>query len=401
MTVRKVDNVLIMTNPALIGQIQALLGETDEHNDLANLEPIDRDYPMSLEMIDFLIRHSNGNYIDTDAYRRCANIGMRKGSYGVRLIDDFGLLTDAGLEATKNAKNLDRRLKRYYERTRKTWLTPDTARSLDEIIPFGTLPGYSIRMLKYLADLEGMLSNSSKSDNSSDFLKSSVKAMKHQWRIEHVFVDDEPYILMSTVRNNMSARLATEAVYKFGLVDFVNLPKSANSGGKGRAPVGIKLTEMGKRFYSGYLSLFDPQQQFERRLAAQREVLMRDDSPVYEPYVPPANRPQPSDDLPPEEREDKYGRFDGIDLDSFAELNARLNQNLKTSDLYDPTAPITESNEETPDRTEPIQDQTDSFHNVDQPVFREVETPTRSTKKATMSDSSDIVDGENLRDLFG
>lgn len=362
MTAKLIDNVLVLSNPALM----VIPGVEDSYSDFNQLPPLDRNYPLSLEMIDFLVRYDMGSYTDSEAHRRCFKIGIRKGCYGNRLINDFGFLTETGREALSNAKTLDRRLKHYYERARKTWLTPATAKDMDEIVPFGTMPGFALRMMTYLWEA-ALPEDSDNLDNSDQNLKiKKTVPMPHNWTISRTAVEGDVYLLMSSIRNNMYARQAADVCLKFGLIDLVPLPKALHSQGRGRAPLGITLSPAGNRFYESYLEAFDPQRKFQQYV----KTSYRAAHPEEFGDVPVPARPTATST--PTASSGYYSLRDSVESVEYEVYGP--------SPDYNPTAE--------PD----VQDQITS---QDQPE------PAHQSQKGPVSDLPDIVDGENLRDLFG
>lgn len=357
------DKVLVCTSPALAAQL-------DEYADLKYQGKLDYNYHLSFEMMDFLVRYARGGYNGSDLDKRCYKIATRKGCYKEILISPFGPFTPAGEIALHNARILDGKLKRYYERIRRVWLTPDTVQHMDEIVPYGSIPGYATRMLRFLAELR------------LPEIPASPVPMPVAWHMATVELEGDHYILMGSIRNNMYARNAADTLLKFGLTELVSLPKSEHSQGKGRAPVGIKLTEIGSKFFASYQAKFDPGTVFTNRLAAERAVLMGDTAPIA------TSSPQ-SNSL-------RHAAVEVIYDNDPRSIVGETNPFAPVETRYDPTAPIETT--ETPETAEPDEDQLTSPDFEDQ-----LSTGGQSAKTSSrrVSESSDVVAGEDLRELFG
>lgn len=343
----------------LICHHSAFTPRTDDDEEAAILlQGFTGRYEMSYEMLNFLLRFNAGNFdVHDNSDTRCFTITKRKSCYNPLLIDGFGLFTEAGKAAAFDAKTLGRLINRLANRP-KLW---HQCGKMDEIIPYGRISRYAVQMLQslWIAHPDhGTIDY---------FLKTPISAIK----LETTDIEGDAYILLERVRNNMSLRDAANELIKFGLVNLVNLPKPLNAG-RGRPPAGISLTTMGKRFFEDYLAAFDSAVMFQARV---RATAPRDSDEEVSYHVE-APRISMADVVP-----------------------------------YDPTAfPVdasTPSDEHAvPDAPQPVSDvlghQEVPLQDHQEVPERDVLTkPSHESRLPKLSDSSDVVDGENLRDIFG
>ena len=171
------------------------------------------------------------------------------------------------------------------------------------------------------------------------------------------------HIPLAVIRNNQTLREASEKLIKFGLVEIIELHDMTS--GRGRPPVATRITEAGILFYNDYITQFDTYSKYKER--------MSEPAPEW---------------------------FMG---------EARAEEKNKTENEFQPTKPPEQESENSDEQQ--ITEETDGEFQpwVDEEFNDAIEKANqRSAKwleerkaKTKMSDSSDIVDGENLRDLFG
>lgn len=243
MPARWVDKDLIITHPALHRPQESFYGNMAT-------ERFDPTYQFSWEMVEMLNRLYQGVFdSDNPGHVRALKAAMRKSCYPDVLLNEVGVLMPAGLEATQNARILWQRIMEDTDRK------PD-ATKMDGIIVFGRLNIAAIRMLNLLWELlpEGRR-------GIQDY--HATATYTHVWRTETIEADGTPYLVLSSIRNNIYARKAGDLLIKYGLVDMVNLPSIT----RGRPPIGIALSEPGKLFFEDFLPTFDPGAAFKRDIS--------------------------------------------------------------------------------------------------------------------------------------
>lgn len=224
----------------------------------------------SVEMIQWLPDFAMGIFMYGERTNRCSFIASRAGCYKPVLINEAGLLTEddprtekGGEKAAYDAKVMNFLIEKYYHHAGepiKPYLNPTT---MEELIPRGLLPLYSIRILRFMWNL---LSAEEKAPYKLDVLVPTQIAeipLPITYRAIEVGNNTiENWMQLASVRNNKYAREATEKLIKFGLVDVKNLPSIA---GRGRPQAGFAINEYGRRFYVNYLNRFNQQQKWRDR----------------------------------------------------------------------------------------------------------------------------------------
>lgn len=244
-------------------------------------------YDLSGEMMNFLAGLDRGQ-VDwkTDTAKRCLKIVSRKGCYLEPLLTPLGFPSPAGEEAILDAKIIQARIMIFHN---VHGTRPGT--DMDEIITFGNIPMYSLRLLQLLWDL-APAGRKPLDDN-------GMPPVPYLWRIETTTVDGENYMLMSSVRQNIHIRRAVDVLVKFGLADLVNLPKPEGNAGKGRAPVGFHISDNGIRFFTKYLEEYDPTTRYR--------VRMNEPAPEWFGGVKDVNEEDPPDEVDGENLRELFG----------------------------------------------------------------------------------------------
>jgi len=296
-------------------------------------------YEFSYEMMRFLVAYGDGALNANDPQtRKCASIAERKGCYNPTLTNSFGYMTNEGYEAWQDAQYLQAKLHRWWRQNDKDVTNWKPSR-MDEIVPLGTIPGYSVRVLRYLFEL--LPKDEQKAHTHLEDVKETV------YTVPYEVIDGTAYGLMAAVRHNMYARTAVEKLIKFGLVDLVTLPKT-NPLGRGRAPVGFTISENGKLFHVAKLEEFHPEAvaNKRRRLDYERSLIGHSDR---------------HNDIDPDE----------VFLPRQTKKSGRAQQNSDMSDTSDA------------------------------PYIPQPRKDSKSVAEVAKGDPTDIVGGENLRELFG
>lgn len=222
---------------------------------------------LSSEMVQWLPLFAVGIFEYGEQTTRCVTAASRAGCYKPQLINEVGLLSDAGDKTVIDARAINFAIDRYYKKANEPSKPFTNPTKMDEIVLNGLLPLYSIRILRYMWDL---LDPIEKSELSPD-LKIPLQIGQVPIPIDHTPIPVgadavEHYVLMASVRNNKYTREASEKLVKYGLVDLKPLPVNE---GRGRRPVGFTLNERGKLFYLDYAKKFNQRSVYEARTNAQ------------------------------------------------------------------------------------------------------------------------------------
>lgn len=262
------QNELVCTHPALDGRHRELWATSTYAS-----QQLSGSFDFSYEMVMFLSRLNTGVDWSSQSAKRCLTAAGRKGCYKEPILHPMGFAAGAtGERGILDAKIIQARIL-VWHRYHGTTLPPvDQTSTMDEIVVYGNLNLYSLRMLQLLWEMSP----------TKPQLNVAVPPVFHNWSLETVDIADETYVLLSSVRSNMHTRSSVETLVKFGLVDLVTLPKLARQNGRGRAPVGFTITDAGIRFFVDYLSNFSEHGKFLRDAAASAPNQTSDVSPPVE-----------------------------------------------------------------------------------------------------------------------
>lgn len=251
-----VRNDLICAHPALSSRYRELWTSSNYAD-----QELSHTFDFSYEMVAFLSRLNTGVDWQSDTARRCFKAASRKGCYKEPILHPMGFAAGTtGERAILDAKIIYARLLAWY-RYHQTPLPPvDQTQTMDEIVVYGNISTYSLRMLQ-------LVWTYAKPDEHA-----TVPPVTYSWLLKTVDVDGETFALASSIRSNIHARTAVETLIKFGLVELSTLPKLPEQRGKGRAPVGFRITAAGQRFFSDYLSNFSEQGKFVRAVKDEQRV---------------------------------------------------------------------------------------------------------------------------------
>ncbi len=223
-------------------------------------------WEFSYEFATYWLAFNRGEHDDQNpSHRRCYKIADRRGCYRKPLVHGIGHPTEAGLELHRDVVTMFSRLARWYEQNGKRRPFWEEALEMDEIVPIGTIPMASVKIMQKL------------------YLALAPDQRKHQKihsyptpvELEYTTLNGKNLLLTRCLHNHRVYREAFEALIKFGLVDLSDLPRPVEQMGKGRHPVGACLSETGARFYEDYAVDRDPmvikelqfQQQLQERLS--------------------------------------------------------------------------------------------------------------------------------------
>lgn len=375
---------LIITSPAF--------DMTDDR-----LPPTSGNFDFSFEFTLFLYQYNNGKWdFESDTYKRCINIQKRKGCYGLPLFDAFQLLTEHGELVWQDAKSLHNRFTRYFNGKHGFYPTLDNISKMDEIILYGSLPPESIVFLDLCWQI---------APQEQKTLKQSTQLRKIP-NVTLAEVDGRMGYEMSSLRGNWHYRTYSEPLLKFGLLDMVQLPKKASQKGKGRSPIALCITPLGIKFYEDYLMTFDPQGRTYAKYLEFKAVMDEDE-----------------DSRRSGEVAENLNKLEGFEVTNYvwdetsqtmlpvgqdqasAEVPAQQHIENKVqgyvADLLPPPVEIV------PDQPKLLPDLSTLETQPTKPTGRlptraELRAEkTREQGKSKKSDSSDVVDGEDLKELFG
>src|ERR1043166_592856 len=219
---------------------------------------LDHKYEFSLEMVEFFLRLWNQMVNWDELDKKCLKIASRKSCYNPPLLTDFGTTTEEGIEATEYAICISTKISRYATTTHTPGRRGENAKTMSDIVVWGTLPIRAVRLMHYLWDL--LPENVTKPKTPTNF------------KFDVVGYDSRTWIRTASIRTNPNVLAAYNTLFKFGLIDLKDL--RVEGAQRGRQPVGFALSEMGRRFYQDFLNNYDPgtmrQVGFERDALAEK-----------------------------------------------------------------------------------------------------------------------------------
>lgn len=312
-------------------------------------------YEFSLEMTEFLWAVYEGDFDrNSDSHLRSLEVAGRLSCYNPQLFyPSMGAFSEFGYDAAIDARILRDALLKIYGLDFKS----KNASKMDQIIPWGNLSTQAIKMLLHLWE---MTLDADKPP--LDYIKPVNVA---NWRTEVIEYDGHVYLAARSIRSNSYARNAAENLIKFGLVSLTKMHKSEASKGRGRAPIGLALTDLGKMFFVDYANTYNlatSAQTWQAR--SERDfIAYRDAAPGIKEWMsgknPIATRKVPIPIV--DDFADDHDHGSNVDLDA-----------------------------DSPDAPRVIPPENDYTRNIP-----------GSTGLSNTTDSSDVSEGENLRDLFG
>lgn len=217
------------------------------------------DYPpgthsMSYEFATWLDGWDRGEIGRNEYHSRNFKIAQRKACYPQPLLNDLGVFTDAGKTVLARAQAYMKAIRHYYQSVGvsisdiPTW---DKVDEMDKIVVAGLVETKHIVFLRTLynrqfATLVDTTHLGQEMPNDIPFEFSQHNGVE--------------YMTTSALRNYPHRRKHFEFMVKLGLIELTSLPKTPKQMGRGRAPVGARLTEQGRKFYQDYQSRYDPQE---------------------------------------------------------------------------------------------------------------------------------------------
>lgn len=221
-----------------------------------NRNPGDYDYlpfQMSYEFATFLKLWDMGDYGQTEFHTRNYRIAQRKSCFPQVLLNGLGVFTTEGEKVTGRAKLYISQIIRHYEGLgygRSEVPTWEQCHQMDQIVLAAVLQTKHIAFLKNLY-------NQNFPENGT--LTSFGSRMPDDVQFEYKSYNGKLYMMTSALRPYPRRRKDFEVMVKLGLIGLDLLPKPYEMHGRGRAPVGAFLTEMGKRFFEDFQVRYDPQ----------------------------------------------------------------------------------------------------------------------------------------------
>lgn len=246
---------LICAHPALSGSYRELWTSLNYAD-----QELSHRFDFSYEMVVFLSRLNTGVDWQSDWAKRCLTAASRKSCYKEPILHPMGFAAgETGERGIQDAKIIYARILAWHRYHGTPPPPVDQTTTMDEIVAYGNVSLYSLRMLQ-------LLWMQAKPEEYA-----SIPPISYSWNLQTVDVDGETFNLMASVRNNIHTRSAVETLVKFGLVELATLPKLPEQRGKGRAPVGFRVSAAGIRFFTDYLNNFSERGKFLREVAAERE----------------------------------------------------------------------------------------------------------------------------------
>lgn len=206
----------------------------------------------SFEFALFILAFSRGEMdLTSESHERCLRVLQRRGCYKPIIANALGYLTEDGEILLRDAwKSIDL-ISRYNQKmglapiTQSNW---ESVTQMDEIIIKGSI---SLPAVKLMLKLYEFI---------PDEQKSHPNLQKYPFdpKMQIVEVNDKPVLLTRSVHSNNDLRIACEQLTKFGIFEQINLIRYPGQRGRGRHPVGARLTEVGLSFVEDFLRKEDP-----------------------------------------------------------------------------------------------------------------------------------------------
>lgn len=228
------------------------------------------DYPpethyMSYEFATWITGWERGVVGNDDYHKRNFKIARRKSCHPQPLMNELGLFTDAGKQVLARAQSYMGQIRAHYEslgiRSVADIPSWDEVTEMDRIILAGLIETKHIVFLRALY--------------SRQFTDKSVYThmgltMPNEIEFEFTSYNGKEYMTTSALRNFPNRRKHFEFLVKLGLVELHDLPKSPQQQGRGKNPIGVLLSNQGRKFFEDYLERYDPltvkQREITRRM---------------------------------------------------------------------------------------------------------------------------------------
>lgn len=220
--------------------------------------PADYEYEpfqMSYEFATFLKKWDLGDFGPSEFHSRNFFIARRKGCFPLPLMNGLGVFTEEGQKLLAKARSYIEQICRYYESigfSRSEVPQWYDSHRMDTIVLGAPIMS---RHIAFLKNLYNVTYPESPGANPTQF----GSIMPGDPAFVHKEFNGKQYMLTGALRPNPRRRQDLEVLLKFGLVGFDLLPKPVEAHGRGRAPVGAFLTEMGRRFFEDFQARYDPQ----------------------------------------------------------------------------------------------------------------------------------------------
>lgn len=216
------------------------------------------DYPpdthyMSYEFATWITGWERG-VIGNDAYHsRNFKIARRKACHPEPLMNELGLFTTAGKLVLARAQSYMKQIRSYYESVGVTSVADipswNEVTDMDRIIVAGLIETKHIVFLRALY---------SKQFTDRSVFTHMGQVLPNELEFEFVGYNGKDYMTTGALRNFPNRRKHFEYLVKLGLVELHNLPKTIQQHGRGKNPIGVLLSDQGRKFFENYLELYDP-----------------------------------------------------------------------------------------------------------------------------------------------
>lgn len=216
------------------------------------------DYPpethyMSYEFATWITGWERG-VIGKDAFHtRNFKIARRKSCYPQPLMNELGMFTDAGKTVLARAQSYMAQIRMYYESVGIASVADipkwNEVTDMDRIVLAGLIETKHIVFLRALY---------SRQHTDKSIFTHMGQGMPGELEFEFTEHNGIPYMTTGAMRNFPNRRKHFEYLVKLGLVELHNLPKTILQNGRGKAPIGVLLSEQGRKFFEDYLEQYDP-----------------------------------------------------------------------------------------------------------------------------------------------
>lgn len=208
---------------------------------------------MSYEFATWITGWERGVVGNNEYHKRNFKIARRKSCYPQPLMNELGMFTNAGQEVLARAQTYMSQVRHYYESIGissvadiPTW---DTVSEMDRILIAGLIETKHIVFLRALY---------SKQHADKSVFTHFGQSLPNEIEFDFTSYNDTDYMTTSALRNFPNRRKHFEYLVKMGLVELHDLPKTIQQQGRGKNPIGVLLSNQGRKLFEDYLERFDP-----------------------------------------------------------------------------------------------------------------------------------------------
>lgn len=216
------------------------------------------DYPpdthyMSYEFASWITGWERGVVGNDEFHARNFKIARRKSCYPQPLMNELGLFTQAGEQVLARAQIYMSQIKSYYQGIGIASVADvplwDQVDDMDRILVASLIETKHILFLRALY---------SKQYEDKSTYTHMGQVLPNDMQFEFTAWNGKDYMTTSALRNHPSRRKSFEFLVKMGLIELHNLPKTVAQHGRGKNPIGVLLTNQGRKFFEDYLERYDP-----------------------------------------------------------------------------------------------------------------------------------------------